>query len=117
MRKEMVFYTLDGQRICFTGERKTIPSCMIATLVADKLIRKGCEAFLACAISLEDSDTSLADISVVCRFPDVFFEELLGLTPTRKIEFSIDLVSVIRPMSRAPYRMAPIELKEFKAQL
>ena len=90
---------------------------MISALTADGLIRKKCEAFLACAISLEDSGISLADIPVVCRFPDMFPEELPGLSPTRKIEFSIDLVSNIRPISRAPYRMAPTELKKLKAQL
>ena len=90
---------------------------MISALTADRLIRKGCEAFLAYAISSEGSGTSLADISVVCRFLDVFFKELQVLPPTRKMKFSIDMVLVIRPMSRAPYKMAPIELKEFKFQL
>ena len=54
---------------------------------------------------------------MVCWFPDVFPEKLSGLPPSRKIEFSIDLVSDTRPISRAPYRMAPPELKELKAQL
>ena len=90
---------------------------MISALTADKLIRKGCEAFLAYIISSEGSGTSLADIFMVCRFSDVFSEELSGLPPTKKIEFSIDLVFDTRPISRAPYRMAPTELKELKAQL
>ena len=101
--------------MCFTGERKTIPSYMISALIVDMLIRKGCEAFLAYAISSEDSGTSLADIFMVCRFPKVFPEELAGLQPTRKIEFSIDLVSDTRPISREPYRMALTELKELRA--
>ena len=115
--KEVVPHAPDGQRVCFTGERKTMPSCVISALTADRLIRKGCEAFLACAISSEGSGTSLADIPVVCWFPDVFPEELPGLPPSREMEFSIDLVSDTRPISRALYRMAPPELKELKAQL
>ena len=90
---------------------------MILALTADMLIRKECEAFLACAISSEGSGTSLADIFMVCRFPYVFSEELPGLPPTREIEFSIDLFSDTRPISRGPYRMAPTKLKELKAQL
>ena len=115
--KKVALIALDGQRVCFTGERKTIPSCMISALTANRLIRKGCEAFLAYVISSEDNGTSLADIPVVCWFPDVFPKELPGLPPSRKMEFSIDLVSDTRPISRAPYRMAPPELKELKAQL
>ena len=94
-----------------------IPSCMISALTANRFLRKGCEAFLACAISSEGNGSNLADIPVVCRFSNVFPEELPGLPPARKMEFSIDLVSDTRPISRAPYRIAPIELKELKAQL
>ena len=94
-----------------------MPFGVISVLTTNRLIRKGCEAFLACAISSEGSGTSLADIPVVCWFPDVFPEELPGLPPSREMEFSIELVSDTRPISRAPYRMAPPKLKELKAQL
>ena len=47
----------------------------------------------------------------------MFPKELPGLPPSREMKFSIDLVSDTRPISRAPYRMAPPELKELKAQL
>ena len=92
-----------------------ISSYMISALTANRLIKKGCEAFLACAISSEDSGMSLADIHMAHRFPDVFSEELPELPPTRKIEFSIDLVLDTKPISRIPYRIALIELKELKA--
>lgn len=48
------------------------------------------------------------------EFPDVFPEELPGLPPKREVEFSIDLNPGTTPISRAPYRMAPAELKELK---
>ncbi|WVZ93900.1 hypothetical protein U9M48_039851 [Paspalum notatum var. saurae] len=56
-------------------------------------------------------------IPVVCDFPYVFPEELLGLPPDRDVEFKIDLVPRTAPVSRRPYRMAPDELKELKTQL
>ncbi|GKV42223.1 hypothetical protein SLEP1_g49655 [Rubroshorea leprosula] len=56
----------------------------------------------------------LEDIPVVCEFPDVFPKDLPGLPPNREIEFAIDLVPDTRPISKAPYRMAPAELKELK---
>ena len=115
--KEVVLVAPDGQRVCFTGDRRVMPSGVISALTVDRLIRKGCEAFLACAISSEGSGTRVADIPVVCWFPDVFPEELPGLPPSRKMEFSIDLVLDTRPISRATYRMATPELKKLKAQL
>ena len=50
-------------------------------------------------------------------FPDVFPEELPGLPPVREVEFNIELIPGAEPISKAPYRMAPIELKELKEQL
>ncbi|GJT16615.1 putative nucleotidyltransferase, ribonuclease H [Tanacetum coccineum] len=46
-------------------------------------------------------------------FPD----ELPGLPPAREIEFGIELIPGAEPISKAPYRMAPVELKELKEQL
>jgi hypothetical protein len=51
---------------------------------------------------------------VVKEFPDVFFEDLPGLPPDREIEFSIDLLLGTTPISKAPYRMALVELEELK---
>jgi len=47
----------------------------------------------------------------------VFPEEVPGLPPRREVEFSIDLVPGIGPVSMAPYRMAPTELVELKKQI
>ena len=56
-------------------------------------------------------------IAVVNEFSDVFPDELLGLPPNRKIEFAIDLAPGTKRVSKAPYRMNPIEMKELEAQL
>ena len=47
----------------------------------------------------------------------MFPEDLPGLPLNREIEFVIDLVPGTTPISKAPYRMAPTELKELKVQL
>ncbi|WVZ97533.1 hypothetical protein U9M48_043059 [Paspalum notatum var. saurae] len=56
-------------------------------------------------------------IPVVFDFPDVFPEELPGLPPDRNVEFTIELVPGMAPVSKRPYRMAPDELKKLKTQL
>ncbi|GJR05171.1 putative reverse transcriptase domain-containing protein [Tanacetum coccineum] len=47
----------------------------------------------------------------------VFPEDLPGLPPTRQVEFQIDLVPGAAPVARAPYRLAPSEMKELSEQL
>nr|GEY22423.1 retrotransposable element Tf2 [Tanacetum cinerariifolium] len=40
-----------------------------------------------------------------------------GLPPTRWVEFHIDLMPRVAPVTRAPYRLAPSEMKELSDQL
>nr|GFD36582.1 hypothetical protein [Tanacetum cinerariifolium] len=40
-----------------------------------------------------------------------------GIPPVREVEFNIKLIPGAEPTSKAPYRMAPVELKELKDQL
>ena len=54
---------------------------------------------------------------MVCRYPDVFPEDLPGMPPHRELEFQIDLVPGSGAISKAPYRMAPAELRELSCQL
>ncbi|GJR05358.1 putative reverse transcriptase domain-containing protein [Tanacetum coccineum] len=44
-------------------------------------------------------------------------EDLLGLPPTRQVEFQIDLIPGAAPVARAPYRLAPSKMKELSDQL
>ena len=60
---------------------------------------------------------SLADIPVVCEYPDVFSDDLSGMPPDRNVEFAIELQPETAPISRRPYRMPPNELAELKKQL
>ncbi|GJU80698.1 putative reverse transcriptase domain-containing protein [Tanacetum coccineum] len=59
----------------------------------------------------------LEDVPIVRDFPEVFPEDLSGLPPTRQVEFQIDLVPGAAPVARAPYRLAPSEMKELSEQL
>ncbi|GJW27822.1 putative reverse transcriptase domain-containing protein [Tanacetum coccineum] len=50
-------------------------------------------------------------------FPEVFPEDLPGLPPTREVEFQINLVPGAASVARAPYRLAPSEMKKLSEQL
>ncbi|XP_050902833.1 uncharacterized protein LOC127115299 [Lathyrus oleraceus] len=69
-------------------------------------------------LTKEPSDNlSVTQIPVVCEFPEVFPEDVTSLPPEREVEFSIDLIPGTTPISVSQYRMAPLELREFKNQL
>nr|GEY67376.1 putative reverse transcriptase domain-containing protein [Tanacetum cinerariifolium] len=59
----------------------------------------------------------LQDVPVICDFPEVFPDDLPGLPPPRQVEFRIELVPGTTPVARAPYRLAPSDLKELSDQL
>ena len=63
------------------------------------------------------TDIKIKTITVINEFLDVFSEDLPGLPPDRDVEFTIDVMPGTAPISKAPYRMAPAEMKEFKSQL
>ncbi|GKD84918.1 putative reverse transcriptase domain-containing protein, partial [Tanacetum coccineum] len=95
---------------------------------AEKIVRipKGNETlivhvFLAHVTAKEVEDKSekkrLEDVPIVRDFPKVFPEDLPGLPPTQQVEFQIDLVPGAAPIARAPYRLAPSEMKELSEQL
>nr|GFB45548.1 reverse transcriptase domain-containing protein [Tanacetum cinerariifolium] len=62
-------------------------------------------------------DKRLEDVPIVRDFPEVFLEDLPGIPPARPVEFQIDLVPGPVPVARAPYRLAPSEMKELAEQL
>lgn len=68
-------------------------------------------------VDTKQKDHKLEDIHVVNEYFDVFAKNLLGLSPDREIEFAIDLILDSILISKAPYRMAPAEMKELKYQL
>ena len=74
-------------------------------------------SFLASLIGEEKDKDPKRAVLVVSDFPDVFPDELPRLPPQREIEFKIDLYSGTEPLSIAPYRMAPLELKELRKQV
>ncbi|GAB2279902.1 hypothetical protein Dimus_039391 [Dionaea muscipula] len=81
------------------------------------MLMRGCEGFLAYVVETRTDEPRLEDIPVVREFADVFPNDLPGLPPDREVEFVIDLLPDTRPISKAPYRMTPVELKELSAQL
>nr|GFC67736.1 putative reverse transcriptase domain-containing protein [Tanacetum cinerariifolium] len=87
----------------------------------EKYVKKGFPIFLAHITTKEVEDKSkekrIKDVPIVRDFSEVFPKDLPGLPPIRPVEFQIDLVPGAAPVARAPYRLAPSEMKELVEQL
>ncbi|GKE57941.1 putative reverse transcriptase domain-containing protein [Tanacetum coccineum] len=94
---------------------------IISCTKAQEYLSKGCDVFMAHITMKEAKDKSegkrLDDLPIVRDFPEVFPEDLPGVPPARQVEFQIDLVPGGAPVARAPYRLAPFEMKELAEQL
>ncbi|KAL0546768.1 hypothetical protein IC582_016681 [Cucumis melo] len=116
-RKEVTFNPPSMASFKFKGGGlKSLPQ-VISAIRASKLLSQGTWGILASVVDIREADVSLSSEPVVRDYPDVFPEELPGLPPHREVEFAIELEPGTVPISRAPYRMAPAELKELKVQL
>ncbi|GKG07682.1 hypothetical protein Tco_0330651, partial [Tanacetum coccineum] len=80
-----------------------------------------CNVFLAHITTKEAKGKSegkrLEDVPIVRDFPEVFLKDLSGIPSARQVKFQIDLVPGAAPVARAPYRLAPFEMKELAEQL
>ncbi|GJT24950.1 putative reverse transcriptase domain-containing protein [Tanacetum coccineum] len=106
------------------GERSGIKSEsrleVISSIRTQKYIDQGCQVFLIQMMKEEKTEIPerrIKDVPVVRDFPEVFPEDLPGLPPTRQVEFHIELIPGAAPVARAPYRLAPAEMKELAEQL
>nr|GFA46194.1 putative reverse transcriptase domain-containing protein [Tanacetum cinerariifolium] len=86
-----------------------------------KYLLKGYPVFLANITTKTIKDKSeekrLENVPIVRDFHEVFPKDLPGLPPTRQVEFQIDLIPGATPVARAPYLLAPSEMKELSDQL
>ncbi|KAL4021115.1 hypothetical protein IC575_019905 [Cucumis melo] len=116
-RKEVTFNPPSMASFKFKGGGSRSLPQVISAIRASKLLSQGTWGILVSVVDTREVDVSLSSEPVVRDCPDVFPEELPGLPPHREVEFAIELEPGTVPISRAPYRMAPTELKELKVQL
>ena len=90
----------------------------ISAMQVRRWIADGCTGYLANVIDMTKKEKDeLKDVPVVNEFVSVFPEDLPSLPPDREVMFEIEVLPGTTPISKAPYRMAPIEWKELQTQL
>ncbi|GJZ34129.1 putative reverse transcriptase domain-containing protein, partial [Tanacetum coccineum] len=115
--RTMIFGNVRQPEFVYHGSSPLKSVKLISAMKARTLISHGCQGFLASVMDTSLESPNIENLSVVREFADVFPDELPGLPPAREIEFGIELIPGAEPISKAPYRMAPVELKELKEQL
>ncbi|CAA0831732.1 Unknown protein, partial [Striga hermonthica] len=116
--REVTLYPVSDQLVVFFGvSSRTVPR-VISSMQAMKSLSKGsCQGYLVSMVSDVIDERVPERVSIVCEYLDVFPDDLPGGPPDRQVEFTIDLIPGAGPVSKAPYRMAPKELQELKAQI
>ncbi|XP_028069700.1 uncharacterized protein LOC114272238 [Camellia sinensis] len=96
---KVIAHTHDGTRFLFKGDRQDpMASTKRQTQWHDQLASR-----IASLILNEEGQGELELPRVVCKYVDVFPMELPGLSPTREVDFSIELQPRTTPISMAPY--------------
>nr|GEU93924.1 putative reverse transcriptase domain-containing protein [Tanacetum cinerariifolium] len=115
--KRKVWIPLEGKTLVIKGNRNNSRLKIVSCIKARQYIKNGCELFLAQVTKQGSKEKRLEDVPIIRDFPEVFSDKLPGLPPPRQLEFRIDLIPGAAPVARAPYRLAPSEMKELSEQL
>jgi hypothetical protein len=107
----------EGNQVTVQGIPRAVAVREISAMQLKKCYRKGYQLFAARVEEVfQNVVSNLEDHEVLKEFKDVF-QEVLGLSLKRDINFSINLMPGATPVSKAPYRMSTPELKELQLQL
>nr|GEV77652.1 putative reverse transcriptase domain-containing protein [Tanacetum cinerariifolium] len=85
---------------------------VVSCIKVKKYVDHGSYLFIAQVINKEPAERCLEDVPIICKFLNVFPEDLPGLPSPQQVKFEIELVPRAAPVARAPYRLAPSEMKE-----
>ena len=112
-RRRVTAYTQDDTHVVFQGDKHDI---LPQTVYESKF--QGQLAGWLPSLTLEDEERPDLDLPrVVCKYVDVFPDELLEPPPQRVVDFCVELHPGTLPISMTPHRMAPVELQGLRVQL
>ncbi|KAJ0469634.1 putative nucleotidyltransferase, Ribonuclease H [Helianthus annuus] len=116
--KMIRFSLTNSDQLCVYGETPSKDLRLMSCIQASKHLQKEYKAFLAHIVVAEEKEKKVIDkVPVVRDFPRVFSDDLPGLPPSRDIDFRIDLIPGANPVTKAPYQLAPFEMRELSSQL
>ncbi|GKE41598.1 putative reverse transcriptase domain-containing protein [Tanacetum coccineum] len=115
--EKVVHIPINGKILIIRGDRSKTRLSLISCIKTERYISRGYQVFVAQVMEKKSNEKRLEDILVVREFSEVFPEDLPGLPPVHQVEFQIDLMPGAAPVTRAPYRLASLEMQELSDQL
>ena len=91
-KKDVKLHMQGKLEVKFRGIRRELFSSMISAMAAQRMLRKGCQGYLAYVVETGKEGTLVDEIPVVREFPDVLIDDIARLIPKREVEFTIDLI-------------------------
>ncbi|XP_041009384.1 uncharacterized protein LOC121253438 [Juglans microcarpa x Juglans regia] len=116
-RQEVVLRLPVRERICYMSKFVRLDLFTITTVQVKKSLVNRDNIYLVIIRDVKEGPEGIEGIAVIEDFPKVLADELLVFPPKRETEFVIELEPATAPVHKAPYRMAPTELKELKVQI
>nr|GEV65500.1 reverse transcriptase domain-containing protein [Tanacetum cinerariifolium] len=115
--KKIVCVPFGREMLIFQGngdnQREESLLDIISCTKAQEYLLTGCDVFLVHITTKEAKEKlegkRLEDVPIVRDFPEVFPEDLSGISPARQVEFQIDWVPGAPPITQAPYRLEILE--------
>ena len=101
-QKTVVLRCSDQSEVIVQGIKSGSMSNVISAMQDRRLMRKGCETFLALILDSKRGQVDVEKIPIVREFPNVFPEELPGIPLEREVDLSIKIVPGTTPVPRAP---------------
>ena len=93
----------EGKPRVVRGIPKVVSVRKISTMQLKKLCRKVCRLYASHVLEATKNETPrLEEFHVLQEFNNVFPDEILGLPPKRDIDFTIELVPGVAPISKTP---------------
>lgn len=100
------------------GERSQRGPILCSAARAVCFFQQGCSGYVTYVMDTRDKGTTIVDnVPIVRNYPDVFPKDFPGVPSERQFEFIIDMVLGAVPITKAPYRLASLEMQELSTQL
>ena len=92
---------------------------MISTMKFKRISCKGCQVFPITMREIEEEDPAgkTLDHPILQEYVDVFPSEIIGMPLKRDIDFDIDLIPGVEPISSARYQMTNQDLSDLHLHL
>ncbi|XP_070036485.1 uncharacterized protein [Nicotiana tomentosiformis] len=94
--KTVMLAILGLPRVEWRGSLDCVPSRVISYLKAERMVVKGCVAYLSFMRDVSAETPTIESVLIVKDFLDMFPTDLPGMPPDRDIDFGIDLVPTLR---------------------